>query len=100
MQDSVIAGLLQVASTDVDEHCAALARYNEARINHMLLHALSFNGPIPAAVRNQITPLGPRLADMNTHITSLSSDLPGLASSFVESIDTETVLVSSAENDA
>ena len=70
------------------EHCAALARYNEARINHMLLHALSFNGPIPAAVRNQITPLGPHLADMNTHITSLSPDLPGLASSFVESLDT------------
>ena len=70
------------------EHCAALARYNEARINHMLLHALSFNGPIPAAVRNQITPLGPHLADMNTHITSLSTDLPGLASSFLESIDT------------
>ena len=59
MQDSVIAGLLQVASTDVDEHCAALGRWR-----------LSYDQISPGAFAGSFTQVSlPRL-DVFREVTS------------------------------
>ena len=69
------------------ELLVSVSRWSEARIRHLFLGAMQFGGPIPTAVDNLMVPLGPHLADITSHVGSLTDDITLVRSSVANTLD-------------